>query len=233
MKPGPELPVVGCIVRVADEPTLYVIDSTDETWAMLTSQNDRTPRRVASAKLRSGFRPRMSVQDVPRSNTRRSLGEGEVISTRTFAGREQVLVELHDVSRRVWLPFETLRFVWGVPSKFALQPFADDQAERFRLRALAHALTHWNANTGALSRLDIDPLPHQIKLVHDILASGNLNWLIADDVGLGKTIEVGMLIHALSRRRGFERILVVAPAGLTRQWKEELTQRFGLEGFRM
>ena len=46
---------------------------------------------------------------------------------------------------------------------------------------------NWNENTGSLARFDIDPLPHQIHLVHHILASGNLNWLVADDVGLGKT----------------------------------------------
>src|SRR3546814_670324 len=54
-------------------------------------------------------------------------------------------------------------------------------AERLRLRNLAHALELWNENTGALSKFDIDPLPHQIHLVHHILGSGNLNWLIAED----------------------------------------------------
>jgi len=91
----------------------------------------------------------------------------------------------------------------------------------------------WNENTGALSHLDIDPLPHQIHLVHQILASGNLNWLIADDVGLGKTIEVGMLLAALQRRDVFRRILIVTPAGLTRQWKDELHFKFGMSEFQI
>ena len=55
-------------------------------------------------------------------------------------------------------------------------------AEQLRLRTLAQALQLWNENTGALARFDIDPLPHQIHLVHRIPASGDLNWLIADDV---------------------------------------------------
>src|SRR3546814_5896217 len=80
-------------------------------------------------------------------------------------------------------------------------------AERLRLRNLAHALELWNENTGALSKFDIDPLPHQIHLVHHILGSGNLNWLIADDVGLGKTIEAGLLIAALRQRNAAKRVL--------------------------
>ena len=96
-----------------------------------------------------------------------------------------------------------------------------DHAERFRLRFLAHALENWNQLTGSLDRLDVDPLPHQMQLVHHILSSGNLNWLIADDVGLGKTIEVGLLLAALKRKGQARRVLVVAPAGLTRQWQDD------------
>jgi superfamily II DNA or RNA helicase len=107
----------------------------------------------------------------------------------------------------------------------------EDDAERFRLRNLAVALELWNENTGALSQLDIDPLPHQIHLVHHILASGNLNWLVADDVGLGKTIEIGMLLYALKQRGTFRRLLIVTPSGLARQWRDELAIRFGLDQF--
>ncbi|KQW35125.1 MULTISPECIES: DEAD/DEAH box helicase [Pseudomonas] len=100
-----------------------------------------------------------------------------------------------------------------------------------RLRMLAHAIKVWNENTGALSHLEIEPLPHQIHLVHHILASGNFNWLIADDVGLGKTIETGMLLHALRQRDLVKRILLITPAGLTKQWQEELYHKFKIEDF--
>ena len=101
-----------------------------------------------------------------------------------------------------------------------------NHAERFRLRLLAHALENWNHLTGSLDRLDVDPLPHQIQLVHRILSSGNYNWLIADDVGLGKTIEVGLLLAALKRKGQARRVLIVAPAGLVRQWQDELKYKF-------
>ncbi|WP_232477546.1 helicase-related protein [Pseudomonas aeruginosa] len=67
--------------------------------------------------------------------------------------------------------------------------------------------------------------------MHHIIASGNYNWLIADDVGLGKTIETGMLLHALRQRDLIKRILLVTPAGLTKQWQEELYHKFKIEDF--
>src|SRR5262249_23960323 len=105
-------------------------------------------------------------------------------------------------------------------------PIADEGAERLSLNLIGHALSKWNEATGALDRLDVDPLPHQISLIHKILNSGQSNWLIADDVGLGKTIEVGLLLDGLERRQNIRRILLVVPSGLTKQWKEEMLLKF-------
>jgi ERCC4-related helicase len=184
--------------------------------------------------LRSGFKPNMDVQDVPNSRTRKSFGEGVIIKTRTLGGRDQVLVDFLQLGRQVWLPYENLRQIKGVVHRFALSDKGPpNSAERFRLKSLAYALELWNENTGSLSSLDIDPLPHQIHLVHHILASGNLNWLIADDVGLGKTIETGMLMAALKQRGNLRRVLLITPAGLTKQWQEELHYKFKLDKFQI
>lgn len=184
------------------------------------------------AELRSGFKLNMDVQDVPNSRTRKSFGEGVIVKTRTIGGRDQVLVDFLALGQQVWLPYENLRQIKGVKHRFTLcDKGPADSAERFRLKSLAHALELWNENTGSLSNLDIDPLPHQIHLVHHILASGNLNWLIADDVGLGKTIETGMLMAALKQRGNLRRVLLITPAGLTKQWQEELHYKFKLDKF--
>lgn len=189
---------------------------------------------VALSELRSGFLPRMEVQDIPNSRTRKSLGEGVVIATRTLGDRDQVLVDFPQLGRQHWLPYENVRQIKGVKHRFVLGDTGpEDGAERFRLKSLAHALEMWNENTGSLSHMDIDPLPHQIHLVHHILASGNLNWLIADDVGLGKTIETGMLLSALKQRDCLRRVLLVTPAGLTKQWQEELNNKFRMGEFQI
>ncbi|GAA5436083.1 DEAD/DEAH box helicase [Deinococcus aquaticus] len=183
--------------------------------------------RVARADVRCGLSAGQVVQDQPRS-LRPSLGEGRVLDVRTLGGREQALVEFWAAGERQWLPWEQLVPVWSAQSLFeqGVTPLPGF-AERFRLRHLALALQHWHRTTGALAQVDIDPLPHQLHLVQRILQSGNLNWLIADDVGLGKTIEVGLLLAAL-RARGLRRFLLVVPAGLTRQWQAELRIRFGM-----
>lgn len=189
---------------------------------------------VPLAELRSGFKLNMDVQDVPISRTRKSFGEGVIIKTRTLGGRDQVLVDFLALGQQVWLPYENLRQIKGVKHRFSLgDKGPTDSAERFRLKSLANALELWNENTGSLSNLDIDPLPHQIHLVHHILASGNLNWLIADDVGLGKTIETGMLMAALKQRGNLRRVLLITPAGLTKQWQEELHYKFKLDKFQI
>jgi superfamily II DNA or RNA helicase len=185
-------------------------------------------------ELRSGFMIGMHVQDIPNSRIRRSLGEGVVVDLRRIGKRDQVLVDFLESGEKHWLPFQNLIQIKGVRHRFMLgQTGNKNNAERFRLRNLAYAIENWNENTGSLSNLDIDPLPHQIHLVHHILASGNLNWMIADDVGLGKTIEIGMLLSALIQRKSFRRILIVTPAGLVKQWRDELHYKFRLSDFQI
>lgn len=179
-----------------------------------------------------GLRPGYTVLHVPASTFEKSLGYGVVESLRTLGKRTQALVDFVAEGHRIWVPWQRLRFIKDARFRFRTgDQGGSDAAERFRLRSLAHALALWNENTGALSHFDIDPLPHQIHLVHHILGSGNLNWLIADDVGLGKTIEAGLLIAALRQRGIARRILIVVPAGLTRQWQEDLKYKFGLDDF--
>ena len=160
-----------------------------------------------------------------------SLGHGRVLATRRIAGATQHLVEFwHEAGSR-WLPWQRLRPIRSVDHSLAVGYVqGPDAAESLRLRNLAYALEGWTAATGGLGRLDIDPLPHQLHVVHTILSSGTLNWMIADDVGLGKTIEVGLILAALWRQR-WRRFLLVVPAGLTRQWQEELQEKFGLDDF--
>ncbi|WP_315806999.1 MULTISPECIES: DEAD/DEAH box helicase [unclassified Bradyrhizobium] len=167
------------------------------------------------------------VQDIPLSGVRETLGLGTVLHTRELAGRSQVLVQLHSSGLSLWLPFERLRRIMDPALLYRRADHTPSgSAERLFLTVIAHALSKWNEATGALDRLDVDPLPHQISLVHRILNSGQTNWLIADDVGLGKTIEVGLLLAALERRRNLRRILFVVPSGLTRQWKDEMFSKF-------
>src|ERR1051326_5150959 len=55
--------------------------------------------------------------------------------------------------------------------------------------------------------------------------------LLADDVGLGKTVSAGLIISELMSRNRISKILVVCPKLLIPQWKEELESKFGIQGF--
>jgi superfamily II DNA or RNA helicase len=76
----------------------------------------------------------------------------------------------------------------------------------------------------------VDPLPHQVEAVYKfLLPLPKIRFLLADDTGAGKTIMTGLLLKELMMRGMIERILIVTPGGLTKQWQEdELGVKFNL-----
>ncbi len=74
----------------------------------------------------------------------------------------------------------------------------------------------------------VEPLTHQIETVRKVLRQFRGRVLLADEVGLGKTIEAGMVLKEYALRGMAEHVLVLAPASLVGQWREELETKFGL-----
>ncbi|MDQ3150984.1 MAG: SNF2-related protein [Actinomycetota bacterium] len=70
---------------------------------------------------------------------------------------------------------------------------------------------------------------YQLEPVARALAMPRVNLLIADDVGLGKTIEAGLVAQELLLRHRARRIVVVCPASLTLKWRDEMAEKFGLD----
>jgi superfamily II DNA or RNA helicase len=83
--------------------------------------------------------------------------------------------------------------------------------------------------TGILSNLSsgIIPLPHQTHVLNRAVANNNIRYILADEVGLGKTIEAGLIIKELKARGLIKRVLVVCPKGLVTQWNMEMEEKFG------
>lgn len=99
----------------------------------------------------------------------------------------------------------------GDPTKFAL--FAE--AERINSAYQFDPLFAVNCSI-------IDPLPHQVEAVYKfLLPLPKIRFLLADDTGAGKTIMAGLLIKELMMRGIVERILIITPGGLTKQWQED------------
>ncbi len=100
--------------------------------------------------------------------------------------------------------------------------------------AYLHALK-WSSVTATDAKLFQSPFRAGIKLmVHQLtplrkaLALPRANIFIADDVGLGKTIEAGLIAQELLLRQRVELILIVCPASVCLQWRDEMQKRFGL-----
>lgn len=100
--------------------------------------------------------------------------------------------------------------------------------------AYLHALK-WNAVTATDARLFQAPfragiklLEHQLLPLQKALSLPRANLFIADDVGLGKTIEAGLVLQELLLRQRVEFALILCPAAVCLQWRDEMQKRFGL-----
>ncbi|MGH9324560.1 MAG: SNF2-related protein, partial [Vicinamibacteria bacterium] len=100
--------------------------------------------------------------------------------------------------------------------------------------AYFHALK-WSATTAADGRLFQAPfragiklLNHQLTPLRKALELPRANLFIADDVGLGKTIEAGLVLQELILRQRVDFVLIVCPATICLQWRDEMERRFGL-----
>ena len=77
-------------------------------------------------------------------------------------------------------------------------------------------------------RAGIDVKPYQLEPLRKALRMPRVSLFIADDVGLGKTIEAGLIMRELLLRQKVQRVVVVAPPSVVLQWKGEMESRFGL-----
>ena len=101
-----------------------------------------------------------------------------------------------------------------------------EEPRRFELRMMAARFLTSNKG-GQLSNARTQIIPHQIFAAYRVVSNPTRRFLLADEVGLGKTIEAGMVWQALSQRGQAKRTLIITPAGLTTQWQEEMQDKFG------
>src|SRR5437660_7469500 len=84
-------------------------------------------------------------------------------------------------------------------------------------------------NAATLTAAKVDLLPHQIVLTYRIANASPRRFLVADSVGLGKTIETALVLRELASRGELTRALMVVPAGLVENWRRELNETFHLD----
>jgi superfamily II DNA or RNA helicase len=166
-------------------------------------------------------------------------GEVAAGSGLTLTGRAPhvvTLVSIEDDARD-----ELLRVVWELErgavahDQHALPSPADGFDEPGELDAFLDAV-RWGAIASADKtvlqapfRSGIQIEDYQLDPVVRALSMPRTNLLIADDVGLGKTIEAGLVMQELLLRYRARTMLIVCPAGLTLQWRDEMRDKFGMD----
>jgi ATP-dependent helicase HepA len=95
-----------------------------------------------------------------------------------------------------------------------------------RLTATRLLFAHQFDELSSLSNSRVEIKPHQVAVLHRVSTSYPHRFLLADEVGLGKTIEAGLIVRELRARGVVKRVLVLAPSGIARQWQFELRTKF-------
>jgi ATP-dependent helicase HepA len=86
----------------------------------------------------------------------------------------------------------------------------------------------WQSQLGGLLGVRANLIPHQLYVAHSACNRENVRVLLADEVGLGKTLEAGMILSRLLRFERAQRVLLLVPDALQIQWLVELIRRFNL-----
>jgi superfamily II DNA or RNA helicase len=133
---------------------------------------------------------------------------------------------------------ETAYRVWLPTSDAVLRARPQDLARLDSIQPTVEGILHTAAAAKLLDALEdklllapiqssVVPLPHQLYALNRAMSRGRIRYLLADEVGLGKTIEAGLILRELKLRGMAKRVLVVAPKGLVRQWQAEMRLHFG------
>ncbi|MDU4092730.1 MAG: RNA polymerase-associated protein RapA [Pantoea sp.] len=105
-----------------------------------------------------------------------------------------------------------------------------DRMDRFalRFRARRYQSEQYRLSISGLRGMRTNLIPHQLHIAHDVGRRHAPRVLLADEVGLGKTIEAGMIIHQQLLAGRADRVLIVVPETLQHQWLVEMLRRFNL-----
>jgi SNF2 family DNA or RNA helicase len=132
--------------------------------------------------------------------------------------------------------FPDLEVRLAAPQSPLLRPggsaaFVPPELYRLRLSAEHARLVAGFDEIICLEALDFTPFDYQVRAAQIMLRRFRGRGMLCDEVGLGKTIEAALVLKEYLLRNVVQRVLILTPAGLVEQWREELSVKFGLRGF--
>lgn len=147
-------------------------------------------------------------------------GDGRMLVDQGLFSLVQFGTDIHKVETTSLSRLETLtdRVACGA---------TDDPAQTLA-RAQALLIRSINDQWGVFTRTRVKLLPHQLWVCRQVTQNWPARWLVADDVGLGKTIEAGLILDPLLSSDRVKRVLVLTPARLAPQWRERMKNMFDI-----
>ncbi|OON39972.1 RNA polymerase-binding ATPase [Izhakiella australiensis] len=207
---------LGTVVAIDTRMITLLFPATGES--RLYAKNDSPVTRVMfnpGDTITSHEGWQLEVEEVTEEN-----GVLTYLGTRTDSGEQQVAL------REVMLDS---KLVFNKPQDrlFAGQL---DRMDRFalRYRARKYQSEQYRLNISGLRGTRTSLIPHQLHIAHDVGRRHAPRVLLADEVGLGKTIEAGMIIHQQLLAGRAARVLIIVPETLQHQWLVEMLRRFNL-----
>lgn len=154
------------------------------------------------------------------------LGQGVFVRP-DVSGYARVFFRGHG-ERQVPTSSLTRAATWEEQVIASIKPATPDAVRRLWLAIEAERLPLMDS-AATLTSAKVDLLPHQIVLTYRVANASPRRFLIADSVGLGKTIETALILRELASRGELRRAIMVVPAGLVDNWRRELNEKFRLD----
>lgn len=154
------------------------------------------------------------------------MGEGVFLGVED-GGYARVFFQGHG-ERQVPVASVAHALSWDEDVVSRVRPATADALMRLWLALEAEQLPLMDS-AATLTAAKVDLLPHQIVLTYRVAKAQPRRFLVADSVGLGKTIETALILRELASRGELARSLMVVPAGLVENWRRELNETFNLD----
>jgi superfamily II DNA or RNA helicase len=189
------------------------------------------PAKGPADRLRQGCGgpPKLEAKAEAGHNVRVRGARWRIVDVRAYEDCSSVTLsgvgpENVGVERRVLAPFDTIEPVGRMARPRTVR--------RTEWRRACRALLASDTPPGSLRSArvaQIDLMPHQLEPALAVVRGLGSRLLLADEVGLGKTIQAGLVVSELRVRGEVDRVLILTPAGLREQWVRELSERFAFD----
>ena len=203
----------GVITEIGNRIIIRWDDAVDNPTQFATSEvlervdlNGKVAQRRSSGETASVIRPAGGATPTWRCQV--ILANGGVITTN--------------------VPEEDLR---PLPVTDPVERFQDGEIgslQKYRLQEVTrwYRVQHLHNDLVSLGQAQVDIKPHQVSVVHQVISNYPHRFLLCDEVGLGKTIEAGMILKELRAREPDLRVLAIVPPNLVGQWQFEMKSKF-------